>query len=193
MNPVLDEAAQEEAAWMVEFMETRRREPYERLFRRYRTRMVAYAMKYVRSQDRAEELAQDVFVRVYTSKQYRPDAPFRAWLYRVATNVCLNEVRKAEYKVTREDGVGDRLPGGPDPDAELMGAELARRLRRTLEQLPDKQRAAFVMARFEGLSHQEIGGALGTSVSAVKSLIHRALEALRRELREGAELEEVAP
>lgn len=177
------EAADEEGAWMAEFVRTRERALFDRLFRRYRDRMVAHARRYVRDPSRAEEMAQDVFVRVYTTRRYEPDRPFRAWIYRVATNVCLNELRRGEHAVTRTDVDAEalRAPGGPE--AELMGRELTRRLERRLSALPDKQRAAFVLARFEGLTHDEIATALGTSVSATKSLIHRALEALRAEVR----------
>ncbi|MGF1511578.1 MAG: RNA polymerase sigma factor [Myxococcota bacterium] len=170
---------------MAEFVRTRHRAPFERLFRRYRGRMVSYAMKYVRRQDRAEELAQDVFVRVYTTRRYEPSASFRAWLYRVATNLCLNEVRRGEYRVARED-LDDHaelsLGPGAGPEADFEARELTRRLEETLHGLPEKQRAAFLMARFEGLSHEEIASALGSSVPAVKSLIHRALERLRQRM-----------
>ena len=175
-------AADEEGAWMAEFVRTRDRALFERLFRRYRVRMVAHARRYVKEPSRAEEMAQDVFVRVYTTKRYEPDRPFRAWLYRVATNVCLNELRRGEHAMTAADVETDRLPAAGGPDAELAGRELSRRLEARLAALPDKQRAAFVLARFEGLSHDEIATALETSVSATKSLIHRALEALRAEV-----------
>jgi RNA polymerase sigma-70 factor (ECF subfamily) len=176
----------EEGRWMAEFVQTRSRALFDRLYQRYRNRMVAYAMRYVRDLSRAEELAQDVFVRVYRTKSYSPDAPFRAWLYRVATNLCLNEVRKQEYGVTKhtwEPGTAVGA-GAEDPEDHLLGSELSERLTRRLQALPSKQRAAFVMARFEGLSHEQIARALDTSVSATKSLIHRALEALRAEVRE---------
>ncbi|NJK89065.1 MAG: sigma-70 family RNA polymerase sigma factor [Myxococcales bacterium] len=82
-----------------------------------------------------------------------------------------------------------RGPRDSEPEADLLGRELTRRLEVRLAELPKKQQAAFVMARFEGLSHQEIATALGTSVSATKSLIHRALEALRAELRDAGHIE----
>lgn len=177
------EPADEEGAWMAEFVRTRERALFERLFRRYRARMVAHARRYVPEPSRAEELAQDVFIRVYTSKRYQPDRPFRAWIYRVATNVCLNELRRGEHAVTAVELNAEQLVGSERPDADLEGRDLSRRLSARLASLPDKQRAAFVLARFEGLSHDEIAAALDTSVSATKSLIHRALEALRAELR----------
>jgi len=77
----------------------------------------------------------------------------------------------------------ETLAGRDGPETEVIGRQLTRRLEARLHALPDKQRAAFILARFEGLSHQEIADALQTSVSATKSLIHRALEALRAEVR----------
>jgi len=177
----------EEAQWMAEFVKTRDRVLFERLFDRYRRRMVTYAHKYVRRRDRAEELAQDVFIRVYTCKSYSPDAPFRAWLYQVATRVCLNEVRRKEYAMTQAE-TEPVLVDTAGPEDALDGARLSARLQARLDRLPEKQRAAFVMCRFEGLSHEEIAEALTTSVSSTKSLIHRALEALRAEVRSHQEM-----
>lgn len=174
---------------MAEFVRTRDRALFDRLFRRYRARMVAHARRYVKEPSRAEEMAQDVFVRVYTTKRYEPDRPFRAWLYRVATNVCLNELRRGAPAMNAVDVDADRLPAPGGPEAELVGRELSRRLEARLAALPDKQRAAFVLARFEGLAHDEIAAVLETSVSATKSLIHRALEALRAEVRAAEDAE----
>lgn len=187
LKEAVEGADAEEAQWMAEFVRTRDRVLFERLFDRYRRRMVTYAYKFVRRRDRAEELAQDVFIRVYTCKTYRPDAPFRAWLYQVATRVCLNEVRRREYSVKLE--ALDREPADSvGPDGALEGAQLSQRLMQRLAELPEKQRAAFVMCRFEGLSHEEISKALEVSNSSTKSLIHRALEALRAEVRSHQEM-----
>ena len=79
---------------MARFVSTRDRGMFEALFAKHRRSMVAYAGRYVRNPARAEELAQEIFVKVYTTKSYSPDAPFKTWLYRVATNVCLNELRR---------------------------------------------------------------------------------------------------
>lgn len=182
-----------DAAKMVSFVQTRDRAMFQALFQKYRRAMVAYAGRYVRDQARAEELAQEVFVRVYKTKAYEPDARFKTWLYRVATNVCLNEVRRPEHKqafesldARGEDEKRPELPAGLEasPEALLAEQELARRLERVLAKLPEKQRAAFLMVRYEAMTHEEIAVALETSVSAVKSLVHRALEALRRDLSE---------
>lgn len=181
----------DDAGRMARFVSTRDRRVFEALFAKHRRSMVAYAGRYVRSPARAEELAQEIFVRVYTTKSYTPDAPFKTWLYRVATNVCLNEVRRPGYKhkvasldATPEEGGGVPEPSAPahaSPEAQVATEQLARKLEEVLARLPEKQRAAFIMTRHEGMSLEEIAAALDTSVSAVKSLVHRALETLRKE------------
>ncbi|MCC7382641.1 MAG: sigma-70 family RNA polymerase sigma factor [Deltaproteobacteria bacterium] len=195
----------DDATVMAAFVETRDRKKFEVLFQRHKRAMVAYAGRYVRSTARAEELAQEIFVRVYTTKRYEPGATFKSWLYRVATNVCLNELRRSEHRQVLEslegrDGEGGALTrvadGGASPEQQLAERQLARGLEAALASLPEKQRAAFVMARFEAMSHEDIAGALSTTIPAVKSLIHRALETMRAKatalLSEGGEEREVA-
>lgn len=178
MNKLAAEPGLDDADLMVRFVETRDRSVFEMLFKRHRDRMVAYAGRYVRDRARAEELAQEIFVKVYTTKSYEAQGSFTSWLYRVATNVCLNELRRPEHRqrfTEYEDQAGTQTP-----ETELSEKELGLRLQRALDVLPDKQRAAFIMARMDGLRHDEIASALSTTVPAVKSLIHRALETLRR-------------
>lgn len=188
----------EDAAVMAAFVKTRDRRMFEQLFQKHRRAIVAHATRYVRDRGRAEELAQEIFVRVYTTKAYEPTAKFKTWIYRVATNVCLNELRRPEHQQKHEP-LEASVDGRVAPEAALVAPagtpedttssrELAKRLERVLDELPTNQRAAFLMARHDSLSHEEIAEALSTSVPAVKSLIHRALEALRREV-EGIQAE----
>lgn len=175
---------------MAEFVSTRDRRRFELLFGRHERTVLNHVRRFVRNQARAEELTQDVFVRVYTTKNYKPETRFKTWLLRVATNVALNELRRPEHKQRLESmdakeagapGSTEAMPGfAASPEATIEGNQLADRLTAALDALPPKQRAAFLMARQDALSHEEIADALSTSVSAVKSLIHRALEALRR-------------
>ena len=186
------EETDEDAALMVSFVRTRDRKMFERLFEKYRRAIVAHAARYVRDRARAEELAQEIFVRVYTTKTYEANAKFKTWLYRVATNVCLNELRRPENREKLEslNGMEESknvsasvlIQKPVSPEEVAASGELAKRLDRALDALPSNQRAAFLMARHDNLSHEEIAEALSTSVSAVKSLIHRALEALRKEV-----------
>jgi RNA polymerase sigma-70 factor (ECF subfamily) len=156
---------------------------FRALFEKYARAMVAFCHRFVRDPARAEELAQDVFLKVHRSAPgWRPEASVRAWLYRIASNHCLNELRRGEYAARRARGRAgeepvdpDALPGGAaTPEESAAGAALSRAVEALLGSLPEKQRLAFVLCRFEGLSYDEIARSLDTSVSAVKSLIHRA-------------------
>ncbi len=153
------------------------------LYERNARAMIAFCHRFVRDAARAEELAQDVFVKLYRSAhRYQPSARFKTFLYRVATNHCLNEVRRAEFTARAgapSAGGGptdlDALPSGAaDPHEVAVGRSLERAVLAMLGALPEKQRAALVLCRFEGMSYEEIAETLETSVSAVKSLVHRA-------------------
>jgi RNA polymerase sigma-70 factor (ECF subfamily) len=153
------------------------------LYERNARAMIAFCHRFVRDAARAEELAQDVFVKLYrVAGRYQPSARFKTFLYRVATNHCLNEVRRAEFTARASGPVGedqapdlDALPSGAaSPHDEAVARSLEQAVLALLGSLPEKQRAAFVLCRFEGMSYEEIAETLETSVSAVKSLIHRA-------------------
>jgi RNA polymerase sigma-70 factor (ECF subfamily) len=155
------------------------------LYERHARTVIAYCHRFVKDAARAEELAQDVFVKLHrAAHRYAPEARFKTFLYRVATNHCLNELRRGEYaaRQVRPGGPGgepapdlDALPSRQASPLEEVEAErLAGAVTRLLGGLPEKQRAAFVLCRFEGLSYQEIAETLETSTSAVKSLVHRA-------------------
>jgi RNA polymerase sigma-70 factor (ECF subfamily) len=186
-NPKLSQ--DEDALAMERFVRTRDRRMFEVLFQKYKRPVLAHVMRFVRDQARAEELTQDVFIRVYTTKKYEATGTLRTWLYRVATNVCLNELRKAENKAHHEsldaessqETKPEPLSTSASPEEALAGNELAKTLQDALTRLPANQRAALLMARQDGMTHEEIATALETSVPAVKSLIHRALETLRKE------------
>ncbi|HEY6098233.1 MAG TPA: RNA polymerase sigma factor [Anaeromyxobacter sp.] len=155
---------------------------FRTLFERHARAMVAFCHHFVRDPARAEELAQDVFVKLHQAgDRYRPSARFKTFLYRIASNHCLNELRRGEYGARRATAEGaeptdpDALPShGASPEDAARGKALERAVAELLGRLPEKQRAAFVLCRFEGLSYEEIARALDTSVAAVKSLVHRA-------------------
>jgi len=153
------------------------------LFERHARAMVAFCHHFVKDQARAEELAQDVFLKLHqAAPRYRPSARFKTFLYRIASNHCLNELRRGEYagrRAREREGTEppdvDALPGGQaTPEEQAVGGALSRAVEALLERLPGKQRTAFVLCRFQGLSYEEIAEVLGSSVPAVKSLIHRA-------------------
>lgn len=168
---------------------------FEALFRKYVRQVVAFALSFVGSRARAEELAQEAFVRVFqTRARYQPAARFKTWLYRIVTNLCVSDTRRAEHRVMtvlrpREGGNEPAVEAGDLPDEQgrsgeerLLAREDLDRIRGVLERLPPQQRAALLLARVEGLSYDEVAQSLGSSVSAVKSLIHRATSTMRDEL-----------
>lgn len=170
---------------------------FRELFEKHGKAIVNFAYNFVGNKPRAEELAQDVFFQIYRAgPRYEPHAKFTTWLYRIATNACLNEVRRPERRYrTRplEYESDDPRERGeialPDPDAisgesALAGRELEDRIRDVLGALPENQRAALVLSRVDGLSYREVADALECSESAVKSLVFRATATLRKELEE---------
>lgn len=166
---------------------------FRALFEKYGRATMAFCNRFVRDSARAEELAQDVFLKIHRSAhRYQPSARFTTFLYRIATNHCLNEVRRGEYRAlpgidpNSEDGAPldpDALAGtSPTPEEEARGNALSRDVDAMLARLPESQRAAFVLARFEGLPYEEIAQVLGTTVPSVKSLVHRATVSAARAL-----------
>jgi RNA polymerase sigma-70 factor (ECF subfamily) len=167
------------------------RDAFDVLFRKYVGPVVAFASSYVGSRARAEELAQDAFVQLYRARsQYQPRARFKTFLYRIVTNVCLSEVRRAHYRQEVTELPQERLAEIAESDArsgeeELVLQEDVDSMRRAVRALPPQQRAALLLARIEGMSYEEVARSLACSVSAVKSLIHRATVSLREQLRDG--------
>ena len=166
---------------------------FEALFRRWSGPLLRYLERMVRDLATAEELVQEVFLRVHRARErYQPEARFSTWLYRIATNLALNELRRPRHRSPHhstddEDGPVLRA-GSPGPDDVADARRLGRAATRELESLPEKQRAALCLAAVEGLSYAEIAKALDVTEKAVKSLVHRArstLAARLAELREG--------
>jgi RNA polymerase sigma-70 factor (ECF subfamily) len=169
------------------------RKAFAVLFDRYHPSVARFAFRFVGDRERAEELTQDIFVKLYrNAKGYKPTAKFKTFLFRVASNHCLNEVRRGEYRVehttteTEEDGGGLELAGGEGdrPDQALAGRELERAVGEALKGMSERERAAFTMCRFEGMAYRDIAEALEASEAAVKSLIHRATLAVARKVEE---------
>ncbi|MCB9546748.1 MAG: RNA polymerase sigma factor [Myxococcales bacterium] len=151
---------------------------FAELFARWRVPMVRFAVRYTGDQARGEELAQDVFLKIYRARaRYEPREPFRAYIFKVATNHCLNAVTRAEHRHGRValDDLAIPPPAPRTDPVELLDAEsLQRRVRAAVATLPERQRAALLLQKEDGLGYQEIADALATSVSAVKSMLNRA-------------------
>ncbi|MEJ2109521.1 MAG: sigma-70 family RNA polymerase sigma factor [Acidobacteriota bacterium] len=169
---------------------------FDTLFHKHMTRIVNFAYRFVRNREIAEELAQEVFLKVYESAEgYRVQAKFTSWLYRIATNICLNELRKPQFRVKhqslyseQDDSTGEeeiKLAAihKDEPDRMLERKAIERVIKSGLAQIPENQRVAFVLNKYEELSYAEVADILKISEKAVKSLIHRAKEALAERLK----------
>ena len=169
-------------------------EAFTRLFARHTGPIINFAYRFVRNRGLAEDLAQEIFLRVYEAGAgYQVQAKFTTWLYRIATNVCLNEVRKPHVRAALknmedsggvpETGISCATSVPALPDRLLEQQTVSRALRRTLEQLPENQRAAFILNKYQELSYGEVADIMKISEKAVKSLIHRAKETLAEKLK----------
>lgn len=161
---------------------------FEVLLRRYRVPLVTFFVRMVRDSAQAEDLAQEVFLRVYQARhRYQPEARFTTWLYRIATNLALNAIRDRKGATTRnefenENGESEaaRVPDlRPTVEQQLMQSDRERLIREAVELLPEKQCAAVILHKYQGVDYQQISKVLGVSESAVKSLLFRAYESLR--------------
>lgn len=157
------------------------------LLERHRGPVVHFLYRMVQNQAVSEELAQEVFLRVYRSRStYEPTAKFTTWLFRIATHVALNSIRDGKKEKGHESldveiegmerQVADRQP---TVEQEMVQNVKLREVRQAIEALPAKQRAAVLMHKYEGLDYAQIAAVLSCSESAVKSLLFRAYESLR--------------
>jgi RNA polymerase sigma-70 factor (ECF subfamily) len=167
------------------------RSSFDLLLNRHRNSVVNHLYRLVHNHAIAEELAQDVFIRVYRSRaKYQPDAKFTTWLFRITTNVALNWRRdtRREQGIVRLDDEARRLPKKelwdqmPRADEMLLLELRAKQVRAAIDTLPHKQLAAVLMHKYEGMEYIEIAEVLGCSLPALKSLLFRAYETLRHRL-----------
>ncbi len=166
---------------------------FDHLLGKYRAPVVHFVYRLVREPALAEELAQEVFLRVFRARRsYRPRAKFTTWLFRIATNVALNALRDGrmrrwgETSIDAEDAgpqVAQLSAPGPTAEQRLLEAERARQIRAAVESLPEKQRLAVLLHKYQDLDYAEIAPILECSESALKSLLFRAYETLRVKLR----------
>jgi RNA polymerase sigma-70 factor (ECF subfamily) len=162
---------------------------FTELVDRHRDAVVNLTYRYLGNKSDAEDLAQEVFLRIYRSRaRYEPAAKFTTWLYRVAANACLNEVRDRRRRPTFAAAALDE-PGAPATDGraaspveEAERSELREQVRAALAELPERQRMALLLNKFHGLGYEEMADALAMTVPAVKSLLVRARENVRRRI-----------
>src|SRR5271156_1819667 len=166
------------------------------LVQKYRRPMVGFMYRLCHNPSTAEELAQEVFLRVYRSRtSYEPSAKFTTWLYRIATNLAVNHARDTRHErpenTVRLDEPDKETGTAPDLADESLSAEeqiLKRErlaaIRGKVNALPERQRVAVIMHKYQQMDYREIAGVLKLSESATKSLLFRAYETLREQLKE---------
>jgi RNA polymerase sigma-70 factor (ECF subfamily) len=166
---------------------------FETLVRVYESRVKAAVARSIRDRSSVDDLAQEVFLRLYRARaRYQPTARFETFLYRIIFNLCVNHTQYSNRRrawsldapLMGEDGPGFELEDSEarSPLDALEESERAVLVRDSVETLPDKQRQALVLSRFEGLGYQDISIVMGLSLPAVKSLLWRARENLRDRL-----------
>lgn len=161
------------------------------LLSKHRTAVVHFLFRMVQNHAVAEELAQEVFLRVYRSRAtYEPTAKFTTWLFRIATHLALNALRDGRNERLQErlDDHSNEIPVRQVPDRRpsveqwMVYEDKLEEVRRAIGALPAKQRAAVLMHKYEEMEYSQIAKVLGCSESAVKSLLFRAYETLRARL-----------
>lgn len=169
-------------------------ESFNLLLRRYRTPLVNFLFRMVRDAATAEDLAQEVFLRVYRArKQYSPSAKFTTWMFRIATNLALNSIRDNRHRQMEtsldapanddEDSAPRELPSREMRiDEHMVERDRSDFIRNAISSLPEKQRVAVLLHKYEEMDYGEIARILECSESALKSLLFRAYETLRVQL-----------
>lgn len=169
---------------------------FDYLVQKYRRPLVGFMYRMARNTAAAEDLAQEVFLRVYRSRQtYEASAKFTTWLYRIATNLAVNHARDTRHErpeVTvsldepnEEQGTTLELPDGTlSAEQNLVRRERLIAIRSKVEALPERQRLAVVMHKYQQMDYKQISEVLKLSESATKSLLFRAYETLREQLKE---------
>lgn len=168
---------------------------FDYLVEKYRRPMISFMYRMSRNSSVAEELAQEVFLRVYRSRQnYSPDAKFTTWLYRIATNLAVNHARDTKHERPEvqvsldepDDETGlkiDVADGSINAEQAIMRRERLQAIRNHIQALPERQRTAVLMHKYQGMDYRQIAEVLKLSESATKSLLFRAYETLREKLK----------
>jgi len=163
---------------------------FEKVIERHQALVAGTAARMLGSNSDVEDIAQQVFIRVWKSaRRYVPRAKFTTWLLKITRNLVFNELRRAKRRAhvpLQSEPGAEEIPlkdeTNPAPDASLLEEELQRAIEEAIMQLPESQRMALVLRRYEQLSYEQIAEVLDLSVPAVKSVLFRARTELRSRL-----------
>jgi RNA polymerase sigma-70 factor (ECF subfamily) len=162
---------------------------FELLVKRHQSRMLNLIYRFVGNRTQAIDLAQEVFIRVWqAAPRYKPRAKFTTWIYRISANLCLNELKSSGRKKLIfsespvEEGRTANEASNVSPSAEdiLLAEERSRHISHALRSLPENQRMALILKRYDNLSYHEIAKIMECSVSSVESLLVRAKKIFKK-------------
>ena len=171
------------------------RAAFTELVERYRQPLFNFIFRTLRDETETEDVAQTVFLQVYKSRaRYERTAKFSTWLFTIARNLCLNEIRRRSRHPA--ESLEETHPEHDDqpsrqyedkkiflPTQNVLHSELAKKIEEALAELPENQRTAILLCRQDEVSYEEIAEILGCSLSATKSVIHRGRETLKEKLK----------
>lgn len=163
---------------------------FDALVRKYQDRIFGVCLLFLNDRDDADDAAQEVFIKAYRNlSRFKGKAQFSTWLYRIAVNHCLNLVRArrrrkmltlfSRLKSTEKLHLLETA-GGEDPQMRMEQTEIEQKVAKAIELLPDDQRTALILHRYEGLSYQEIAGVMGVSVACIEARLFRAKKKLAK-------------
>lgn len=169
---------------------------FEILLQRYETKVVTFCYAFTRNRETAEDLAQETFLRVFrNAARYQPLAKFTTWLYKIAANLCINDLKKTKLRphLSLEEPAGSNPEGSKIIDRVASGegtplnaaerSEIQGLLQKAIDHLPDDQRTTLILVEYHHMQYQEAAEVLEVSVSAIKMRVKRARETLSHSLR----------
>lgn len=171
-------------------------EAFDELVARYQSQVLTFCYAFMRNREAAEDVTQEAFLRVFrNSKRYQPVAKFTTWLYKIAANLCINELKKGKLRQNLsldepagEDPEGTKIiervaSGNSSPLTEAERHEAQHLIGKAIDHLPDDQRTTLILVEYHHMQYQEIAEVLGVTVSAIKMRVKRARETLRETLK----------
>jgi RNA polymerase sigma-70 factor, ECF subfamily len=150
----------------------------------HQARIIGTISKMLGSDAESEDLAQQVFIRIWKSApRYRPTAKFTTWLFRITRNLVFNELRRKRHFADQAEEIPEPAErADKEPDQVLLGEELQLAIQDAINRLPESQRMAIILRRYEEMPYEEIAKVMGTTIPAVKSILFRARAELRERL-----------
>jgi RNA polymerase sigma factor (sigma-70 family) len=180
---ISEETTEPEIEWMAR-VKAGDMEAFRLLVEAHQSRVIGTITKMLGSDAEAEDLAQQVFIRIWKSApRYQPTAKFTTWLFRITRNLVFNELRRKRHFIDQIEDIAEPAER-PDkePDQMLLEGELQGAILEAINQLPESQRMAIILRRYEEMPYEEIANVMGTTVPAVKSILFRARAELRERL-----------